>query len=48
MFPVINKKETGLNLRRIMDNCGLSAKDVQLRNNRLFAYYHKINELRAA
>ena len=29
MFPVINKKETGLNLRRIMDNRGLSAKDVQ-------------------
>ena len=29
MFPVINKRETGLNLRRIMDKCGLSAKDVQ-------------------
>ena len=106
MFPIINKKETGLNLRRIMDNRGLSAKDVQqylglgcvqsvyrwidginmptidnlyalsalfklpidaivrgnrgtikptdafdstdLCNNRLYAYYRKINELRAA
>ena len=29
MFPLINKKETGINLRRIMDKNGLSAKDVQ-------------------
>ena len=29
MFPTINKKETGMNLRRIMNRCGLSAKDVQ-------------------
>lgn len=29
MVPVINKRETGINLRRIMDKCGLSAKDVQ-------------------
>lgn len=29
MFPVINKKETGINLRKIMDTRGLSAKDVQ-------------------
>ena len=29
MFPTINKKETGINLRRIMNRCGLSAKDVQ-------------------
>ena len=106
MFPVINNKETGLNLRRIMDSRGLSAKDVQeylglgcvqsvyrwidginmptidnlyalsalfqlpidsivrgnrepiepiytfdstdLRNNRLYSYYYKINGLRAA
>lgn len=106
MFPVINKRETGLNLRRIMDNRGLSAKDLQeylglgcvqsvyrwidginmptidnlyalsvlfqlpidsivrgnretieptysfdsigLCNNRLYAYYQKLNELRAA
>ena len=29
MIPTINKKETGANLRRIMNRCGLSAKDVQ-------------------
>ena len=29
MIPVINKRETGVNLRRIMDRRGLSAKDVQ-------------------
>ena len=29
MFPLINKQETGINLRRIMDKRGLSAKDVQ-------------------
>ena len=29
MIPVINKQETGINLRRIMDKRGLSAKDVQ-------------------
>lgn len=29
MFPVINKRETGINLRRIMDMRGVSAKDVQ-------------------
>ena len=29
MFPVINLKETGINLRRIMDKRGISAKDVQ-------------------
>ena len=29
MFPVINKQETGINLRRIMNWRGLSAKDVQ-------------------
>ena len=29
MFPIINKKETGVNLRRIMDMRGLNAKDVQ-------------------
>ena len=106
MFPLINKRETGVNLRKIMDRRGITAKDVQeylglgcvqsvyrwtdgtnmptidnlyalsalfqlpidsivqgnrepiestysfdstdLRKNRLFAYYHKINELRAA
>ena len=29
MFPIINKKETGVNLRRIMDRKGVTAKDVQ-------------------
>lgn len=29
MLPVINLKETGINLRRIMDKCGMSAKEVQ-------------------
>ncbi len=29
MFPLINKRDTGINLRRIMDMRGISAKDVQ-------------------
>ena len=29
MFPIINKRETGINLRRIMDKRGITAKDVQ-------------------
>lgn len=29
MFPLINKRETGINLRRIMDMRGVTAKDVQ-------------------
>ena len=29
MFPTINVKETGANLRRIMDKRGITAKDVQ-------------------
>ena len=29
MFPLINKRESGINLRRIMDMRGLSVKDVQ-------------------
>ena len=29
MFPLINKRETGINLRRIMDRQGISARDVQ-------------------
>ena len=29
MFPIINKIETGNNLRRIMDRRGIGAKDVQ-------------------
>ena len=30
MFPLINKRETGINLRRIMDMRGVTPKDVQL------------------
>lgn len=29
MIPIINKKKTGVHLRRIMDSHGLSVKDVQ-------------------
>lgn len=29
MFPLINKRETGVNLRRIMDIRGITPKDVQ-------------------
>lgn len=29
MFPLINKRETGVNLRRIMDMRGMTPKDVQ-------------------
>ena len=29
MFPLINKRETGINLRRIMDMRGITPKDVQ-------------------
>lgn len=29
MIPIINKKETGIHLRKIMDERGLSVKDVQ-------------------
>ena len=29
MFPLINKRETGVNLRRIMDMRGITVKDVQ-------------------
>jgi hypothetical protein len=29
MYPVINLKETGVNLRRIMDWRGITPKDVQ-------------------
>ena len=28
MFPLINKRETGINLRRIMDERGITTKDV--------------------
>lgn len=28
MFPIIDKKETGINIRKIMDRQGLTEKDV--------------------
>ena len=43
MFPLINKRETGVNLRRIMDKRGITAKDVQA-----YLGYEKLNELRVA
>ena len=30
MFPLISKRETGVNLRRIMDMRGILPKDVQV------------------
>ena len=29
MFPIIDRKRTGIRLRRVMDERGLSVKDVQ-------------------
>ena len=29
MFPLIDKRETGINLRRIMDKRGITVKEVQ-------------------
>ena len=56
MFPLINKRETGVNLRRIMDmrgNRAPIARDIVIkqpdsRESRLCAYYEKLNEMRAA
>ena len=52
MFPLINKRETGVNLRRIMDMRGnrapivsdIIAKPLDARERRLRAYYEKLNE----
>ena len=45
MFPLINKRETGVNLRRIMDKCGVSVKDVQkyLGLSSVQSVYHWLN-----
>lgn len=45
MFPLINKRETGINLRRIMDKCGISVKDVQkyLGLSSVQSVYHWLN-----
>ena len=45
MFPLINKRETGVNLRRIMDIRGISVKEVQqyLELGSVQSIYHWIN-----
>ena len=45
MFPVINKRETGINLRRIMDQRGVTVKDVQkyLELGSVQSIYHWLN-----
>ena len=47
MFPSINVKETGINLRRIMDKRGYTVKDVQkyLGLASVQSVYHWINGL---
>ena len=47
MIPIINKKETGIHLRRIMDERGLSVKDVQqyLGLGSVQSVYHWLNGL---
>ena len=45
MFPVINKRQTGIKLRRIMDRRGLTVKDVQryLKLGSVQSIYHWLN-----
>lgn len=45
MFPLINKRENGINLRRIMDKHGISVKEVQqyLGLGSVQSVYHWIN-----
>ena len=45
MIPEINKRETGIQLRRIMDKCGISVKDVQryLGLGSVQSVYHWLN-----
>lgn len=45
MIPIIDKKKTGIHLRRIMDARGLSVKDVQqyLRLGSVQSVYHWLN-----
>lgn len=45
MIPLIDKKQTGINLRRIMDECGFTVKDVQqyLRLGSIQSVYHWLN-----
>ena len=45
MFPIIDKRKTGINIRRIMDMRGLTVKDVQeyLELGSVQRIYHWIN-----
>lgn len=47
MFPVIDKRETGIRLRRIMDEQGFTVKDVQeyLGLGSVQSVYHWLNGL---
>ena len=47
MFPVIDKKKTGINLRRIMDKRGYTVKDVKryLGLGSVQSVYHWLNGL---
>ena len=47
MTPKINRKETGINLRRIMDRRGLTVKDIQqyLGLDSVQSIYHWLNGL---
>jgi transcriptional regulator with XRE-family HTH domain len=47
MFPTIDKKRTGIHLRRIMDERGLSVKDIQqyLGLGSVQSIYHWLNGL---
>lgn len=45
MLPLVNKRETGVNLRRIMDERGLTVKDIQhyLKLGSVQSVYHWLN-----
>ena len=45
MFPIINKRETGINIRRIMDQHGATVKEVQeyLGLGSVQSVYHWLN-----
>ena len=45
MFPLIDKRETGINLRRIMDRRGITVKEVQewLGLGSVQSVYHWLN-----
>ena len=47
MFPLINKRETGIHLRRIMDERGVTVRDVQeyLGLGSVQSVYHWLNGL---